>query len=351
MKTMYLIYFKFFFIVVFFSILGSCQNNDTFIEKTNYENNNNILTIEEAKDFFEKGILSRNGNVNEDFALNPGDFTPIWENADLSQDLENANVDVNILGNKQYRVLKNYSVGSHYITRKINIMHKMVISKNLNSNNLTKSFISIIPEYSSVITNNEAYNFVTLSNEKQFSGIIIYSLPGVKIPIKIEKYTNGNKDVGLFIPLLKNKTNFSLHRLNQLLGGIEFQSSQGLYSRSGEYDDFFDWFEDEIWNDAEHGDHYEMNNDGDGNWWLEDNDGNIYEIPDYLMDNEDVSFDYDDNIYDYDDDIVGFDQDFMVLLKVFHTICGSYLGTVNPSSPGVEIFHCNKCNVDVTVRY
>ena len=31
MKTMYIIYFKFFFILVFFSILGSCQKRCSYV--------------------------------------------------------------------------------------------------------------------------------------------------------------------------------------------------------------------------------------------------------------------------------------------------------------------------------
>lgn len=364
--------------LTFFALLvlvTACNDElvpSSFSEKADVQNEQ-YLTIDEARKFFESSELSRAMDMDL-FAFSPGDFVPDWSHAIASHDDENANVDVPLSGEKRYRVLYNEMIRGIWAVRQIDATQKMVITKNIKKNKLSKYFMTIIPQYSYFITMKKSASlFVTNNDKGTFSGWVVYSLPGIKKPFKIEIYENGSKTLGFVIPPIKGKRQIPLSLVRErVLDGMEFGVADVIRSRSGEYDDFFDWFEDEVWNNTDDGDHYEVNTDDDGNWWLEGNSGDSYEIPDDLIDDEDTSasegddYQQDDscgnesetggseNGSKKDDKIIIVEdggQGFQVILDIYHTKCGTYLGSVNADSPGVTTFHCNVCNVDVPVRY
>ncbi len=92
---------------------------------------------------------------------------------------------------------------------------------------------------------------------------------------------------------------------------------------------FGDWFENEVWANGEDGDHLTMEHE-DGDWWLEDQNGNQYDIPDGLMNNNDIDISGPDTNSDFDysdppepDNIESSDAIPYFKAKIYHKICGT----------------------------
>lgn len=331
-------------VFMFFSCINSEVKN---VENTVSEN---ILTVGEAKNFLENEILTRVVN-DETIALNPGDYRPIWDKCIMSCNDMIANVDVPILAEKHYKMLRSDLKNQGAEVYKVDLKQKVVITKNMNTGKIARYLVTCIPERG--CNNNVENEFVSLGAKKQFSGWAIYSLPFMNYPFKIEKYAQGEKTASIILPRKKGEKTLSRNALKNILGCMQISVCRSVNTRSSEdYSDFWEWFESEVWPDANDGDHLTMENDGD-NWWLEDQNGHQYEIPEGLVDNNDIDIngsDSPDETWDEDDGTC-IDCGFVVWLEIYHKVCGSYLGMVDASSPGNSEFYCSKCKVNVPVRW
>ena len=131
--------------------------------------------------------------------------------------------------------------------------------------------MTLIPEYNKGGNINE--HFTSLGNKKDYSGWAIYFLSFMRSPFKIEKYQRGEKVLSIVLPKEKGKNPLSLSNLKMILGHMQISAYKTVTTRSSEdYDDFWDWFENEVWANGEDGDHLTMEHE-DGDWWLEDQNG------------------------------------------------------------------------------
>lgn len=339
------------------------------------DNGGEYLSVLEAKDFFERQVLvtTRVNHWDEGYALNPGDFTPLWDEAFALHNNQVANVDIPILGQNRYKVLRSEIIGGQAKACKVDVTQKLVVTKSTKTGKMLQYLMTFVPNqhYYNKNKGNISNKVMSLDLE-YFSGLVIYSLPQINYPFKVEKYEAGKKTLGVIIPKKKGESQPTSFELENFFGCVKVCKIRSVQTRSYEdYDDFFDWFENEIWDNADDGDHFTMENDGD-NWWLEDQDGNHYDVPDNLVDNNEDNgeeSDWNDNANessdDMDSDIPKFGPDIkvqpdpnhdegselMVWFQVYHKPCNTYLGIIDVSAPGTEIFYCRICKVYVTVHY
>lgn len=126
-----------------------------------------------------------------------------------------------------------------------------------------------------------------------YSGIAIYSIPGLDIPIRVNKYVDGKKIGGIFLPADKDGIKKNVLVARQLLGNIAIarKSSSAMTRSWGEDDDnwFDDWLND-IYNSIPDGSDASVEYEYDeelGGWWAHIYDGNGNHINDSYLPNPD----------------------------------------------------------------
>lgn len=345
-------------IIMFVFVFTSCIHDN--ISSSVEEDKGFGLTVKEAKTFWENQILTRY-TPQTTITLDPGDYIPVWDKSILSHKDSIANVDIPISAEIHYKVLRSNFTNRNIQIHKVDVTQKIVITKNINSKKISQYLVTLIPEYNKGGNINE--HFTSLGNKKDYSGWAIYFLSFMRSPFKIEKYQRGEKVLSIVLPKEKGKKPLSLSNLKMILGHMQISAYKTVTTRSSEdYDDFWDWFENEVWANGEDGDHLTMEHE-DGDWWLEDQNGNQYDIPDGLMNNNDIDISGPDTNSDFDysdppepDNIESSDAIPYFKAKIYHKICGTYLGEVDlgdldSSSHGSGEYYCSKCLVWVHVEW
>ena len=64
------------------------------------------ISVEQAREFFEQELLTRNDDTPSPNILSPGDFTPQWNDAQISQNYRIACVDIPIIPRFGYRAIR-----------------------------------------------------------------------------------------------------------------------------------------------------------------------------------------------------------------------------------------------------
>lgn len=353
MKT---IYYTSILLVTIIVLFFSCLRDNMENQLSNTDEIKNGLTIDEAKAFFESQMsITTRANNNLRRGLTPGDFTPCWDKVKTSHDEKVSNVDVPILPQYRYKAMRCDMTNGTARAYTVNITQKMVVSKNRSTNKLGQYLVTLIPDrtYYNKNRGDISAKFISCGNKDNFSGWVIYSLPQNRIPIKVEKYSDGKKCIGIVIPAAKGRSQITKQTLMKIMGDIVFAVSQSVQTRSfGEYDSFQDWFEEEVFPDAEDGDYYTMEHDDDG-WYLEDQYGDRNDIPDDLMEDDDIWMEDETT----DDSEVGMPEsgdsnfpepEFNPAIRIYHKVCGTFLGTVQWDDwKGYAITYCPVCKMSV----
>ena len=197
--------------------------------------------------------------------------------------------------------------------------------------------------------------FVTKADKGKFSGWAISSIPQVNIPLTADYYKEGKRKIHIIIPKIRGKKDEKAVAFRNFINKeLQLAAYRSVQSRSwgedDDYDNFGDWFMNEIWPDAEDGDSFEMKHDDDG-WYLEDENGTRYDVPDDFEDEDgDMGWDEEDFSFEeptYEDDNVDYGLGF----KIYHHACGTYLGFMLLENWENTVMYCPTCKKYVLVVY
>ncbi len=351
MKKVYNISFVFLFVLC--AIL-SCTEEYDFTEIASTDDEQASLIVQEAKEFFANSYSAYTRSGGKEFSgyyLNPGDVTPMWENSIISKDAERVNVDVPIISQKRFRIMRSEIRNGQAQAYNAAVTQRIVVSKNVNSGKMSQYLMTFIPDKKFMVKNKGSVKAnVTSLQKNYFSGMIIYSVYQINYPFKVEKYEDGNKVCSINMPI---EVGLVGSKFEKIFGSMKVGKSYVVQTRSEGFEDFWDWFEDEVFDEADDGDSFIVDND-DEDWWLEDQDGNRYDVPDDFIEEDNENTEEEGNEPAFDEgfgDQTG-DSTEPKSINFYHVICGTYLGTVYPSSkPGTKTFYCNTCREYVTVEY
>lgn len=363
-------------IYLFATLIISCTTDPAAHRSSEMqESNTDRLIIEQAKYFFENDdvsniISTRAESPYSNNVLTPGDFTPLWNHASVSQHKQSSNVEIPILPQYKYKIIRSHTVNGIAHAHDINIVQKLIISKSKRTGKMGSYIKTLIPD--------THYDHCT----NKFSGWSIISIPPIKKPIIAEYYKDGQ--LKMKFSLLASEISKSSTQISAFYKFIREQkimvSQRSYQTRSfGEdddwgwddddyyddydyYDNFADWFLNEVWPELEDGDSFTMKEDENGNWFLEDNNDsdNKYYIPDYLVDDSSLSDDWDndwdngwndDNDDDFLFDYVNEDVEHTLYFGVYHKKCGTLLGVMAIDDFENRIFYCPTCKEYVYFYY
>ena len=194
------------------------------------------ISVEQAREFFEQELLTRNDDTPSPNILSPGDFTPQWDNAKVSQNYRIACVDVPIIPRFGYRAIRSeYKLGkaTAYTVR---VSQKLIVVKDRESGDMAQYIMSIIPdkEFAAKHKGDISNLFLNANDRGRFSGILLYTCHG--IPVRLSKYIDGKRVEGISTCGVAGKQKYKelLLKIYKSLSDIKVLRYAGITSRSGE---------------------------------------------------------------------------------------------------------------------
>lgn len=250
------------------------------------------LSVEEARAFFENNqvLIPSTRSDSDEKSFDPGEFSPQWEKAVADEDNHIASVEVPILTQYRYRGLcSEFQSGKAHV-RKVDIFQKLIVVKDDRSQQMAQYILTLIPDGDCYkkYGRNVVDKFLNTKDRGSYSGVVIYSIPGFNIPIRVNKYFEGKKVAGVFLAGSKTAVAKKIEIAKEIIGDIFIsRTSVSAITRSWGEDDWSlpDFSDDNWWDDYLYmgSQQYEdeMNHetwfDGYGYWTDTNDDG----MPDY----------------------------------------------------------------------
>ena len=265
-------------VAVLYMLLPSCLSSN-FDKQDVVVGEGGEITITQAREFFEQEFLTRNDDNTRYGVLLPGDFTPIWDEAIVSQNHRIASVDVPIIPQYTYKAIcSDYRLGKA-TAYAVTVSQKLIVVKSLTTGELSHYVMSLIPDKEFAVKHkgNISNIFLNANDRGSFSGIVLYTHNGC--PVTVNKYVDGVYTEGTTICGIEDdvKRVTNLKKIVKYISTIRFKRCIAIHSRTGEDNGIWD---EEDW---EYGDEDEyiyitggIYTDEDGNLFIDlDGDGKI----------------------------------------------------------------------------
>lgn len=264
--------------ILYLLLLPSCLSSN-FDKQDVVVGEGGEITITQAREFFEQEFLTRNDDNTRYGVLLPGDFTPIWDEAIVSQNHRIASVDVPIIPQYTYKAIcSDYRLGKA-TAYAVTVSQKLIVVKSLTTGELSHYVMSLIPDKEFAVKHkgNISNIFLNANDRGSFSGIVLYTHNGC--PVTVNKYVDGVYTEGTTICGIEDdvKRVTNLKKIVKYISTIRFKRCIAIHSRTGEDNGILD---EEDW---EYGDEDEyiyitggIYADEDGNLFIDlDGDGKI----------------------------------------------------------------------------
>jgi len=126
--------YKYFIYTILVSVLATSCIHYTDEQSIALSDAVTDITVSEARGFYENDIMSRaDTECKSPNVLSPGDYTPQWNNAEMSQNRRIACVDVPIIPTYRYRAIRSEFSRGHANAYRVDISQKLVIVKDRES--------------------------------------------------------------------------------------------------------------------------------------------------------------------------------------------------------------------------
>ena len=192
------------------------------------------ISVEQARKFFEQELLTRNDDTPSPNILSPGDFTPQWNNAQISQNYRIACVDVPIIPTYRYRAIRSEFRRGQAQAYIVNVSQKVVIVKDRESGAMASYVMSLIPDkdFAAKHKGDISDLFLNANDRGRFSGMIVYTYHNT--PIRLSKYVAGKRVEGISTCGVEDIQQYKerLRKIYYDLSGIKVYKSSYITSRS-----------------------------------------------------------------------------------------------------------------------
>ena len=200
------------------------------------------ISVEQAREFFEQELLTRNDNTPSPNILSPGDFTPQWNDAQISQNYRIACVDVPIIPTYRYRAIRSEFRRGQAQAYIVNVSQKVVIVKDRESGAMASYIMSLIPDkdFAAKHKGDISDLFLNANDRGKYSGAIFYTHHG--LPVNYVHYTDGSEDCNIStlgdIDGAAKAEN--LRNIMKKFVGIKFNKTSNILSRGESYENYDD---------------------------------------------------------------------------------------------------------------
>lgn len=255
-----------------------CNCADMEFAKDSSQGQHENFSLLEAKEFFEKQTLkfsasTRSAEKSYNSRLSPGDFVPDWTKTVASSQKHIVSYDIPIESEYQCKAIYTDYKNGKATANFVNVYQKLVIVKDMKTNRLGQYILTLIPDgkYEKRYKNRICDKFINAGDKSDFTGIAIYTIPNLNSIIRVNHYTNGIKDRGVFLSGNREQVIKKISIALSILKGITLKRKAVSATRSYGEDD---WMDD--WWDSGGS----IEKDGD-DWIFKDENGNSFIMEDF----------------------------------------------------------------------
>lgn len=261
----------------------SCTDSE--FGSTNAPIQHKEFSLQEAREFFEQQMEqcpmpNRSAKGQKHKQVSPGDFVPKWGQSVASSLKHLSSYDVPIQAGFRYKAMRSdYKNGkaSAYI---VDVYQKLIIVKDTEADALGQYILTLIPDrsYHARYKKEVGERFINCADKGRFSGIAIYTIPHLDIVIRANRYVNGVKTRGVFLPNKNQTLKQKLKVLESILKGTVLKRRAVYSTRSfGEDDWDFGIENEDFWAVGD-----DLFYDPDNDSWFIDFDGDGYPDSAYI---------------------------------------------------------------------
>ncbi len=230
------------------------------------------FSLDEAREFFEADFSAfrtkGQGNALPS-RFSPGDYTPMWEDAEYSVSGSCAAYDVAVLPERSLVAIRSEFGMNGARAERLRVYQKLVVMKNTASGVIGSYILSLIPDVGSD-DRRIPQRFLSRGADKGgFSGIAVYTSASSGSLHSVQQFKDGVKARGVNLDSGEGSRLVRCRKAMSILSGIVILSKKCVTTKAGE-DMWDDWYDDG-W---DYGDADDYTYIGDGIY--EDENGDLY---------------------------------------------------------------------------
>ena len=228
-------------------VLWNCTDTFWFTEG-NMEVEHENFTLQEAREFFNEStmqlaVVSRSMQENGKTRLSAGEFTPDWDNSVASAKNDLMCYDVPIDCEHTYKAVWLSTETGTPTLEAVDVYQKLVLVKNRVTGKLGQFLLTLIPDiaYERQHQGEVADLFINAGNKGGFTGVAIYSIPGIDLIVRANRYTNGIKTRGVHMSGNKKDLKENVFWLKAILRPFKLIRCSSVQSRGAGEDMIMEW--------------------------------------------------------------------------------------------------------------
>lgn len=217
-------------------LLGGCSSEPSIEQFQTQESAS--FTIEDARSAFQNQFIksqTRTGRKDNLSPLSPGEFTPQWSDGVHSANNSIISYDIPILSDRKLAAFRATYRDCAAIATHVNVYQKLIVVKDIKTDMISSYILTLIPDTKNANEKDILSQFLNCTNKGAFSGLAIYSLPQSNMLVRINKYEQGKKTYGVFLPGC-NKEKFESVKL--ILKNTYLANKACVTTRAGGEDDW-----------------------------------------------------------------------------------------------------------------
>lgn len=213
-------------------LLYACVHDPT-IEEQRSNTHNDLLTVSAAREFVEKQLsLKTRAHTTKSKGLEPGDFSPLWNEAKMSQNAKVGSVDVPIIPQYNYYALRCEEKNGKIKVHKVRISQKVVVIKAKDNGRLSSYLLTLIPDGDYYAKNKNKFDEFLNSGSHNFSGVVVYYDIHARHTVRVNKYVKGHKTAGIYLMCNSKDWDKRVKIAKKILGPIRIAKSANKMTRS-----------------------------------------------------------------------------------------------------------------------
>ena len=260
-------------IILMFAVLtGLCSCQVAELSSGRHGVGDVAFSIDDAREFFEADYSAFRTKAQCNALpsrFSPGDYTPMWEDAEYSVSGSCAAYDVAVLPERSLVAIRSEFGMNGARAERLRVYQKLVVMKNTASGVMGSYILSLIPDVGSD-DRRIPQRFLSRGADKGgFSGIAVYTSSSSGSLHSVQQFKDGVKVRGVNLDSGEGSRLVRCRKAMSILSGIVILSKKSVTTKAGE-DMWDDWYDDG-WDYGDAGDYTYI---GDGIY--EDENGDLY---------------------------------------------------------------------------
>lgn len=194
-----------------------------------------LLTVAEARTFFEQQIAHETRSHHKHSTFLPEDFTPEWSVATQGDNGKVTRVDIPIITKSRFRALRSEYVNCAPQPYIVDVAVKLVVLRGFNpESHLSQYLMMLVPDRAYYANHKNGLDKIIPESDdkKSYSGYAIYYQLGSTIPSYISKYNKGVIVEHLGFTNKQNGYDRQLKQMQNILRHIRFAKSSNIQTRA-----------------------------------------------------------------------------------------------------------------------